>query len=202
MRLMAFERDYFIGSKDSNYEDYRSRKFDALVEDLIESLCLDRSARILDFGCATGALVASLKTRGFDNLKGTDISYWAIEYGRNTYDLADELEYYNKSLLTGEFDIILMLDVLEHVPSLSDIRRYLSLVRRGTKLVVRVPVSVREGDPYYLEVSRNDVTHVQCHTSDWWHSLLEEEGYSPAKTLSGPAIYESDGVFARVYVKE
>ncbi|MHA2378825.1 MAG: class I SAM-dependent methyltransferase [Candidatus Thorarchaeota archaeon] len=198
---MTFEEEYYVQTESTGQRNLWMKKFGALAEDLICSVPLSNDMRILEFGCAAGGLLSALKRSGLVHLKGTDISYWAVKYAHDVYGLEEEVEYCNLNLLTGDLDVVLMLDVLEHVPTEKEICRLLSLVRRGTKLVVRVPVSVREGDPYYLEVSRNDVTHVQCHTSDWWHSLLEEEGYSPVKTLSGPAIYESDGVFARVYVK-
>lgn len=199
---MSFEKGYFVHSETSNYEDYRRKKFDKLADDLIRILELDENTTILDFGCATGGLLKSFRERGFENLRGTDISYWAIDYGKSTLGLEEELEYYNVNLLTCCYDVILFLDVLEHVPSVGEIKKYLSLVRDGTRIVVRVPVSEVEGKDFVLEVSRNDATHVQCHSKGWWTDLLAECGFTSGIGFIGRAIYESEGVFARCYRKE
>lgn len=198
---MNFEKGYFVQSELSNYEDYRKKKFDKLADDLIRLLKLKPDTKILDFGCATGGLLKSFKERGFENLKGTDISYWAIQYGKLNYGLEEELEYHNVNLLTCDFDIIFFLDVLEHVPSVGEIKQYLDLIRGGTRVIIRVPISAIEGEPYVLEVSRNDSTHVQCHSAEWWENLLSECGFISGVSFVGRAIYESEGVFARCYVK-
>jgi 2-polyprenyl-3-methyl-5-hydroxy-6-metoxy-1,4-benzoquinol methylase len=91
---LPFEEDYFINSPISNYEDYRKRKFNVLAIDLIEVLGLRKDMKILDFGCATGGLLYEFKRYGFINLKGTDISYWSIDYGKETYQLDYVLEYF------------------------------------------------------------------------------------------------------------
>jgi len=196
---MSFEKDYFIQSEKSNYEDYRDKKFDTLANDLLRIIVLDSDAKILDFGCATGGLLSSLKQRGYTRLKGTDISYWAVSYGKKYLGLEQELEYHNVDLLTRDFDLILFLDVLEHVPSVSEIIQFLKLVRKGTRIIVRVPISVKEGEPYMYEVSRNDATHVQCHDAKWWDELIGQCGYMEEIKIVGKAIYESEGVFARCY---
>lgn len=199
---MNFEKGYFVQSDTSNYEDYRGKKFDKLADDLIQLLFLTEDTTILDFGCATGGLLKSFKERGFQTLAGTDISYWAIEYGKKTLGLEEELDYYNVNLLTCDYDVILFLDVLEHVPSVGEIKKYLNLVKAGTRIVVRVPVSEVEGEPYVLQVSSNDSTHVQCHSKEWWINLLAECGFISGSSFIGRAIYESKGVFARCYKKE
>lgn len=199
--MNKFEEKYFAQSEYSNYEDYRMKKFEKLAADLMRILALDPDNRILDFGCATGGLLKSFKDRGYYNIKGTDISHWAIEYGKTRYGLDEELEYHNVNLLTEEFDVILFIDVLEHIPSVTEIQRYLQLVRKGTRVVIRLPISRKEGEPYVFEVSRNDTTHVQCHSAGWWNGLIERCGYVSSLSFDGRAIYESRGVFARTYMK-
>lgn len=196
-----FEKGYFVQSNASNYEDYRRKKFDNLAKELIRMLKLTPSSNILDFGCATGGLLKSLRECGLKNIKGTDISYWAIDYGKANFGLDEELEYHNINLLTDDFDVVFFLDVLEHVPSVGEIKRYLDLVKQHTMIVVRVPVSRLEGEPYVLAVSQNDVTHVQCHCKEWWIALMEELGLVHQSILCGKYIYESKGVFARCYTK-
>jgi 2-polyprenyl-3-methyl-5-hydroxy-6-metoxy-1,4-benzoquinol methylase len=199
---LTFEEGYFVQSEKSNYEDYRRKKFDALAKDLQRILKIHPDTKILDFGCATGGLLKSLKELGFKHLKGTDISYWAIDYGKKFLGLEDELEFHNVNLLCGDFDIVFFLDVLEHVPSVEEIKKFLELVKVGVRVLIRVPVSAREGEPYVFEVSRNDQTHVQCHTRYWWADLLYDCGYRYLSIMCGKAIYDSDGVYAALFEKE
>jgi len=199
--MVIFERTYFVHSNISNYKDYRKRKFFQLADDLVKILDLKQTDNILDFGCATGGLMYELKKRGFSKIKGTDLSYWAIEYGRNNFGFnEEELQYHNVNLLMFPVDVLLFLDVLEHVPTVDEINKLLK-ISNAPKVVIRVPISNKEGEPYVLDVSNNDVTHFQCHTKSWWIKLFEDCGYVLDILLHGDAIYDSDGVFAGVFNK-
>ena len=202
---MKFEEGYFVHSKISNYKDYRKKKFEALADDLIEHLDLTPEMKILDFGCATGGLLKVLKERGFENLKGTDISYWAIEEGIENLELEEELDYFNANLLRKDFDVIFFHDVLEHVPTVEEIKRLLGLIKVGVRIIIRLPVAMMEGDNYYFAVSRNDATHIHCHAHYWWENLFHECGLVLDTVFPGTGregIWESLGVLARAYTKE
>ena len=193
-----FEEKYFVGSKESNYTDYRIKKFDGLAEDLIEELNMRPIDRIVDFGCATGALMHSLKCKGYYGVSGTDIGIWPINYGRETFGFDyRQLQHYNLNLLNEPKDWVMMLDVLEHCPD-SELDRILgvlsdNLPKKG--LVVRIPVSKHEGEDFVLDVSKNDRTHIQIHDKDWWTDLIETTGLIHRMRLSRNNIYDSDGVF-------
>ena len=196
----SFEKDYFVNSSFSNYKDYRKRKFNALAGDLIKIIPLDKDMKILDFGCATGGLLSEFKKRRFHSLKGTDISEYAITWGREKLDLEKILDYYNLNLLTEEFDIVFFLDVLEHVPK-NEIHKLLKL-NRSKIIVLRVPVSAFEGEHYVLKVSRNDQTHIQCHPKKWWIDLFKEHRYVVREKLKGKYIYDSKGVLSCIFIKD
>ena len=196
---MIFERDYFQNSEVSNYQDYTSRKFEDLADDLVSELRLGREEKVLDFGCATGGLVAALRLKGFNGVMGTDISYWAISHGRHEFGLSkDVLHHYNRQLLEGDFATVLMLDVLEHVHT-EELDNLLGCLVTP-RIAVRIPVSAREGEHYVLEVSRADKTHIQVHTKDWWSSLLGKHGFVMDKLFTTErTIHDSDGVLARAF---
>ena len=197
--MKKFEREYFIHSSTGNYRDYRERKFSSLSEDNI--LDLKVTDTILDFGCATGGLLFEFKTRGFTKVRGTDLSYWAVDYGRQTFGLAnEELQYHNVNLLTIPSDVLFFLDVLEHVPTVDEIIKFLTIANT-TRVVIRVPISRKEGELYVFDVSNNDVTHIQCHKKSWWIELVEHCGYKLDALLQGKVIYDSEGVFAGVFNK-
>lgn len=196
---MIFEKGYFQNSKISNYQDYTSKKFEALADDLARELNLGREEKVLDFGCATGGLVAALRLKGFNGVMGTDISYWAISHGRTEFGLSkDVLHHYNRQLLEGDFSIVLMLDVFEHVHT-EELDNLLGCLA-ASRIAVRIPVSALEGDHYVLEVSRADKTHIQVHTKDWWSSLMRKHGFVMDKLFSSErTIHDSEGVLARIF---
>jgi len=192
----VFEEAYFKDSLISNYRDYTQRKYHNLCEELM-SMGMKPEHTIVDFGCATGALLCEFLKRGYNNIRGTDVSFWAINYGRNMYGLSEgQLQYLSYSLLEAGADWLLCLDVLEHIGN-EELGRILGIIRCD-KLVMRVPVSVEEGDPYILEVSRNDKTHIQCHTKNWWLVLLSHYATFEAY-IRGRTIYDSPGVLAAVF---
>jgi len=194
---MNFEKDYYINSETSNYIDYTNKKFDSLFEDL-KRIPISNDKSILDFGCATGGLVNCFYKNGYSKIKGTDISYWAIDYGRKQYKLSNKiLNHYNRQLLEKPFDFIFFLDVLEHIP-LEELNSILSLIKNINKVIVRLPVSKREGENFVLDVSKNDKTHIQIHNKAWWMRLFRKHGFKKYKILKKNSIYESEGVLARI----
>jgi len=198
---MIFEKDYFKNSSISNYKDYMAKKHDLLSEDLINHLKLDKKDIIIDFGAATGNFILELLKRGYTNVFGTDVSYFAVEYGKNVLGLGDRLQYFNLELLSKEKDYVFFLDVLEHVPTEEELSKILELCKRNLRkgVVVRIPVSAKEGENFFLEVSRNDKTHVQCHCKEWWIKFFEKHGLRLKEELSLNSIYSGPGVLAAVF---
>jgi len=100
----------------------------------IESLNISRDAIILDIGTHIGSLPAKLYQAAYLNVRGLDISEEAIKYGQTKYPFLKE----NLFSFDGEklpfsdkiFDVVLMFDVLEHIP---DINNFLSEINRVLK---------------------------------------------------------------------
>lgn len=199
MKDPTFESGYFQDSGVSNYQDYTKKKFERLAVDLIMGLNLARTSSVLDFGCATGGLVAAMRVLGYSRIIGTDISYWAIQQGRKMFGLGKAvLHHYNRQLLEGDFDVVLMLDVLEHV-STGELENLMDCLATN-RIAVRIPVSAREGEHFVLEVSRNDKTHIQIHPKEWWEDLFKRHGFVLDKLFeTKSSIHDSDGVLSRVY---
>lgn len=196
---MKFEKDYYINSDISNYVNYTDKKFNNLFEELI-TLPINKEQSILDFGCATGGLVDCFYRHGY-NVKGTDISYWAINYGRKQYGLPSEvLNHYNRQLLEHEFDFMFFLDVLEHIP-IEELNELLSMITKIDKLIVRIPVAKNEGENFVLAVSQNDKTHIQIHSKEWWIDLFRQHGFGQNQIINMKHIYESEGVLSRIFYR-
>jgi SAM-dependent methyltransferase len=76
-----------------------------------------RGKTVLEVGCATGALLHRLQNEGPSRCVGIDISQAAIDYGKKHYGLELRCSTFEDAgFSNAEFDLILMLDVIEHVP--------------------------------------------------------------------------------------
>lgn len=72
--------------------------------------------KILEVGCAHGGYVALLGWAGFE-ATGTEMSPWVVEFGRKNFGvrtLAGRVE--DLALPAGSFDVVVLNDVLEHLP--------------------------------------------------------------------------------------
>ena len=103
----SYEQDYFKQEKELWW--FRGRR------DLIKKLKLPKSANILEVGCGSGLNLKALRQ---EYKIGLDISEAAVskakEYGVNAVvgDLNKDLPFEKES-----FDVILALDVIEHLKS-------------------------------------------------------------------------------------
>lgn len=190
---MRYGKNYY---KQGNYQDYLQRKFDVLAKGLIAELNLRNDHKVIDFGCGYGGLIHEFCNMGYGNMIGTDISNWAIEYGREAFpEMADKLLYYNLDVLSKPKTHVLFLDVLEHIP-VHDVNEILRLASGGLEgfVIARIPVSLEEGKCFALDVSNNDPTHINCHCRDWWLNKFNDHGYIMQNDIVRKAIYTSAGV--------
>lgn len=135
-----------------------------------------RAARLLDVGCGTGATTLLVKDeRNVAWAAGIELSDEAARQATGVFDrlwrgdaagIALEAE-----IAPGTLDLVLCLDVLEHMPDPWDIVRRLSpLIAPGGRLIVSVP-NIRnlkfiwrlltEGDFHYREAGLLDRTHLR-----------------------------------------
>jgi 2-polyprenyl-3-methyl-5-hydroxy-6-metoxy-1,4-benzoquinol methylase len=98
---------------------------------LAQTNLLKPGDRVLEIGCGIGTIVFELARQGYD-VRGTDISQVAIEYGRAKYpgvrldvQPAEELPFEE-----GAFDVVLSFDLFEHI---ARIDRHVGEVRRVLK---------------------------------------------------------------------
>lgn len=195
---IAFEKNYY---NTGNYTNYLKRKFSGLADDLITALPLFTSHKVIDFGCGFGGLMWELRRRGVVAIRGTDISQWAIDYGKEQFqNMASCLHYYDRNMLDQPKDWVLMLDVLEHMPDY-EIGFVLALAKKQLRkgIVVRIPVAKSEGEEFMLPVSNNDRTHITCHCRQWWNGIFENYQFKFDRHLGCENIYDSEGVLAAIY---
>lgn len=141
-----------------------------------------KEARILDLGCGWGHQLMELWCAGYRNLEGVDHSPGQAEATRRA--AGDRIQVHcadGRSFLRGRpgwFDLIVLNDVLEHVP-LGEVREFLrdlrgALAKDGV-LVVRTPnmSSLLAAHSRFI-----DVTHLTGFTEASLVQLLEQCGFT------------------------
>lgn len=116
---------------------YRGRR--RIVLDAIERLRLPAHTRLLDAGCGSGAMLAHM--RHFGSVTGVDVNPAAVEYALDRgAGPVRTASIEQMPFADHEFDLLICLDVLEHV---ADDRRALAELRRvsspGSFLIATVP---------------------------------------------------------------
>jgi 2-polyprenyl-3-methyl-5-hydroxy-6-metoxy-1,4-benzoquinol methylase len=138
-------RAYQVSSKDIDAGKVRG------YTDVVANFQLARKS-VLEVGCATGALLQALRQHSPSMLIGIDIAAEQVAYGRQHYGLdlrCGKLE--EAGLPAAQFDLIIMLDVIEHA---SDTGCFfsaaVSCLRPGGAIFIRTP----NADSYWVARQR------------------------------------------------
>jgi len=179
---MIFNKDYYengINTGVSLYTNYQWLPDLTLpmAFRIIETLQIDESHHVLDFGCAKGYMVKAFRLL-YRNAYGVDISDYAInnsdkDVGKFLLKINDssDISNFNKT-----FDFTIAKDVFEHIPY-DKINKVLIDIRKYTKcLFVIVPLG--DGKKYYIDSYELDRTHVIREDRDWWTNKFKESGYN------------------------
>lgn len=143
----------------------------AIAETLLENKDAENA---LDLGCNSGFLVKAFHHLGIEAF-GCDISDEALskspqdvkEYLRLLDITHDELPYENES-----FDIITMIDVIEHLETFNWTLKELKRVLKRDGLVY-----ISTPSPF-TALFGDDPTHVNVHFRRFWIDLFEDHGFN------------------------
>jgi 2-polyprenyl-3-methyl-5-hydroxy-6-metoxy-1,4-benzoquinol methylase len=129
---------------------YRARLL--FVESVLQSFEA-KDIKILDFGCGSGAALEVCKNLGFVETLGLDVSDYCVESARNRGIRAEKigLEFPE---IKDTFDLIICLDVLEHLQEDVDyLSKLRSLLKKDGRILVSVPAH------QFLWSSHDDLNH-------------------------------------------
>ena len=165
----------------------------------------DRAARILDIGCANGGMLGSLKAAGFTALCGLDPS---PACAANTRDLG--VDAFAGSLFAippeaGQFDVVLLSHVLEHVQDLAGaLSQIRSVLRPGGMLYLEVPDATRYAEFLAAPYQEFNTEHINHFSVVALQNLLSRSGFAITeagrKTIPSPpaALYPAAFALARL----
>ena len=153
----------------------------------IQALVPEGALRVLDLGCASGALGAALRARGAEVVGiERDPAYAADAAERLDRVVNADLEEFDDWASLGAFDVVIAGDVLEHLRDpWTVLRRAAALLPAGGTAIVSLP-NVRYWETFWVLARHNtwprraegifDATHLRWFTlRDAW-SLLDQAG--------------------------
>jgi len=129
--------------------------------------------RILDIGCGTGFNVAYLHSLGFTRVVGVDVAPEALEFCRSRHLTAlVQADATRAPFLDGTFDMILALDVIEHIEDdVAAIRGLAKLLAPGGVLLIFTPAF------QFLWGHQDEISqHFRRYTAGELRSKIEEAG--------------------------
>ena len=139
---------------------------------------VDKSAKILDIGCAGGPLLLDLKAAGFKNAYGLDFSENAVskckERGLENVFVMDG---HDPKFDTESFDIIISSDSLEHLENdMKALKNWHTILKPNGTLFIFVPAFM------YLWSEHDEINHhYRRYTSDNLKKKVESVGFKVEK---------------------
>jgi ubiquinone/menaquinone biosynthesis C-methylase UbiE len=136
---------------------------------------------IADCGCGSGVILNELsKSKELENsyFKGYDISPQAIEIARGLNN--SKIDFFNSDLLTLEeqyFDLLLIIDVFEHVPNYLEFLEKCS--RKADYKVYHIPLGIHVSSVLrnILTRDRYDIGHIHQFNADIALCALQDTGH-------------------------
>lgn len=134
--------DWVCGLFGKGYKDSQPELREEAAEVL--SLIPLKGGSLLDIGCAGGVFLHQASKRGFA-VQGIEINECMAEYARATFGVPvvnERIEGVSMERWAGQFDVVTLLDVLEHIPDPhATLAKARSWVRDGGFLLIRGPLS-------------------------------------------------------------
>jgi len=174
----SYEKEYAHAEKTNAW--FIKRK--ELVYSLLKNQ--PKSAKILEIGCGSGYILDYLKKKRYQNVEGVDASKTWLKFYTN---IKKGTKIPNKK---GAYDIILLLDVIEHVKEEKVLlRKIYRILKKDGVLLISAPA-------YMFMWSHHDVLnkHYRRYTQTRLNKPLTENGFDIIKSTYWnakmlPAIY-------------
>jgi SAM-dependent methyltransferase len=116
-----------------------------------------KDERVVDLGCGFGALLAYMRDSGWTDLHGVDPGPKAAQSARDLFDIGNihcaTMGTAHTVLPLDQADLVCIMAVLEHLPSLhDDMQALISHLRPGCRILVEVPAldlfKARAAEPF------------------------------------------------------
>lgn len=149
--------------------------------------------KIAEVGCGAGGILAKLRQSLAAEYYGFDISDYAIRLAR-----ANEGINFTVGTIDGEYDVVLAIDVIEHI---EDVFGFLRELRaHGRNFIFHIPLdmncySLLRG---FIMSNRQGVGHLHYFSKDTALATLQDCGYSIKDWFYTPVVDVQPGISATV----
>jgi len=194
-KSLSYDRDYFISEYQGQYGKTYLEDFDNIyslsksrLKKIRKFITADPGElSILDIGSAAGFFLKAAKDSGIKKLKGIEISNFASDYCRKTFNIDVVESPFEKAEIDEKFDIITSWFFIEHLleplPALKKISRMLN---DGGVFAMAVPSCF--GPMYYFARDEWVKTHPEDHRIDLSPNgakkILKDIGFKKVKVIS------------------
>jgi 2-polyprenyl-3-methyl-5-hydroxy-6-metoxy-1,4-benzoquinol methylase len=134
----GYYRNCFVGYDPT---DLTILQFKEILSDIKNIIQPNDHLKLLDIGCATGVFLDLARIEGF-YVKGIEISEDLSRYAREKFNLEIQSDLFEAAFPSAQFDVVTMLDVIEHLPlSVADnmVKEISRVVRPGGIVVIKTP---------------------------------------------------------------
>jgi len=172
--------EYYI--KANKYEleieqpDIITGKYEHLVQEIMR-FNIDKTAPIVDIGCARSEILRSLQNIGFSNLTGIDPSIKNIEYLKSKG--INGINATIKTIDTSEqYEIVFFLAVLEHIRDLHQTLNSLYAITATNGLIVVSVPDMAAPTPSELPYQEFSREHINYFTETSFSNLMQQHGFN------------------------
>jgi len=176
--MSKYEHSY----RDGKVSDVDAARFSEVVD--LAGPHVKPTDRIVDVGCATGALLAEFQRRGFTNLQGYDPSVSCSEAAKRLYGIEvavssiNGLNDYKESA-----DLVIMTGVLEHLADVDTSLRILKgMLASSGMIYLEVPDASRYDEWFSAPYQFFSMEHVNFFSPQSLTNLLARHGFAPVFT--------------------
>lgn len=147
-----------------------------------------KDASILDLGCGNGLMLQFLKTEGFQNLYGIDISEQQVAIARRRGLVTDSIDAFSFFLNNKDkFDIVFAMDIIEHLQKeelFEFFKGIFELLNDDGVLLIHTP----NGDGIFPNhIIYGDLTHLTVFNPNSIGQILRLIGFTDIKCFeTGP----------------
>jgi 2-polyprenyl-3-methyl-5-hydroxy-6-metoxy-1,4-benzoquinol methylase/glycosyltransferase involved in cell wall biosynthesis/GT2 family glycosyltransferase len=136
--LLADFKEVLIEREDVWVDDINASFIKVRVDWLKSKLnSFNRSSKILDLGSWTGSIANEISLMGFNNITCVDISKKVVEKGSKTFPHLNWIQSDVEELkLNEKFDIIIMMEILEHVVDAERLIDRLKLILNENGIII------------------------------------------------------------------
>lgn len=180
--------------------------YHSVIRKEIELLLPSKASSIMDIGCGTGDTLSWLKTKFGAKTIGVEINPKAASIASKNHDMVYQTDIENDFSFIekncSEIDILLLLDILEHLENpWAKLQQFSKLLSKNGLVIASIP-NVRNlkvtlpliffGSWEYEESGILDRTHLRFFTKRSAIALFEENGFRVERVVStGPVKYRS-----------